>query len=157
VVRRAVRNVMTIVIGVDGARQSARAVEFATRLQPPKGGRLVLVTAAPLMTDPSNPLLPAEIRKNAASGVADINKRRVAEARANLQRLAEGPRAAGWRVDIVVKNAAPLGSLLSAVSQAGADLLVVGATGATQLTRLLLGSVAQGALDRSPVPVLIVR
>jgi nucleotide-binding universal stress UspA family protein len=110
-----------------------------------------------MLSDPSNPLLPSDVRKAAASGVASINKRRVAEASANLQRLAKGPRAAGWRVDIVVTNAAPLRSLLSAVADTGADLLIVGATGASQLRRLLLGSVAQGALDRSPVPVLIVR
>ena len=157
VVRRAVRNVRTIVIGVDGSDQSAHAVEFASRLQPPEGGRIVLVTAAPLMVDPSNPLLPASIRKTAASGVASINKRRIAEARANLQRLAQGLRPSGWRVDVAVTNTAPLQSLLTAVTDAGADLLIVGATGTTQLQRLLLGSVAQGALDRSPVPVLIVR
>jgi len=81
----------------------------------------------------------------------------MAEARANLQRLASGPRAAGWRVDVAITNAAPLRSLLSAITQAGADLLIVGATGASQLRRLLLGSIAQGALDRSPVPVLVVR
>jgi len=157
VVRRAVRNVVNVVIGVDGSEQSARAVEFATRLQPPKGGRILLVTAAPLVSDPSNPLLPADIRRTAASGVASLNRSRMAEARANLQRLASGPRAAGWRVDVAITNAAPLRSLLSAITQAGADLLIVGATGASQLRRLLLGSVAQGALDRSPVPVLVVR
>ena len=157
VVRRAVRNVSTLVIGVDGSEQSARAVEFAARLQPPEGGRILLVTAAPLMSDPSNALLPSDIRRSAASGVASINRSRVAEARANLLRLAKGPRAAGWRVDIAVTNAAPLESLLSAVTRAEADLLIVGATGASQIRRLLLGSVAQSALDRSPVPVLIVR
>ena len=81
----------------------------------------------------------------------------MAEARTNLQQLAKGPRAAGWRVDIAITNAAPLRSLLAAVTQVRADLLIVGVTGASQLRRLLLGSVAQGALDRSPVPVLIVR
>ena len=157
VVRRATRNVSTVVIGVDGSDQSARAVEFVTRLLPPKGGRVVLVTAAPMMSDPSNPLLPSGVRKAAASGVSQINRGRIAEARANLERLAKGPRAAGWQVGISVANDAPLAALLSAVTRSGADLLVVGATGATQLRRLLLGSVAQAALDRSPVPVLIVR
>lgn len=157
VVRRAVRNVSTVVIGVDGSEQSARAVEFAIRLQAPRGGRILLVTAAPPMSDPSNPLLPSAIRKNAASGVANINRRRVAEARANLQRLANGPRAAGWRVDTAITKTAPLESLLAAVAQDRADLLIVGATGASQIRQLLLGSVAQGALDRSPVPVLVVR
>ena len=157
VVRRALRDLHTIVVGVDGSAQSTRAVELAARFQPPKAARMVLVTAAPLMSDPSNPLLPIDIRKSAASGVANINKRRVAEARANLNQLAKRPRAAGWRVDVAVTNAAPLESLLSAVTDSRADLLVVGATGASQLRRLLLGSVAQGALDRSPVPVLVVR
>lgn len=157
VVRRAVRNVRRVVIGIDGSDQSARAVAFATRLEPQPGARMLLVTGAPLMPDPSNPLLPSTIRKAAASGVAEINRRRKAESRANLERLAEAPRAAGWRVDISVTNAAPLRSLLTAVAQANADLLVVGATGASQVRRLLLGSVAQAVLDRSPVPVLLVR
>ena len=157
VVRRAARNISHVVIGVDGSEQSARAVELAARLQPPEGGRISLLTAVPLMSDPSHSLLPHDIRKAAASGVARINRSRMAEARANLHRLARGPRAAGWQVDTAITNGAPLRSLLSAVTQAGSDLLIVGATGASQLSRLLLGSVAQGALDRSPVPVLIVR
>lgn len=157
VVRRAVRSVTSIVIGVDGSVQSARAAAFAAQLPPPEGGRILLVTAAPLMSDPSNPLLPLEIRRSAASGVANINRRRMADARGNLQRLAKELRAAGWRVDIAIPDAAPLHALLSAVTRADADLLIVGATGASRLRRLLLGSVAQGALDRSPVPVLIVR
>jgi nucleotide-binding universal stress UspA family protein len=37
-----------------------------------------------------------------------------------------------------------------------ADLLVVGARGVTGLTHMLLGSVAEGALNRSSVPILIV-
>lgn len=157
VVRRAVRNVSNVVIGVDGSEQSARAVAFATRLQPPRGGRILLLTATPLLSASSNALLPAGIRKTAASDVARFNRRRVTEARAHLQRLATAPRAAGWRVDIAITNAAPLRSLLAAVTRGNADLLILGVTGASQLRRLLLGSVAQGALDRSPVPVLIVR
>ena len=157
VVRGAVRNVRTIVVGVDGSEQSTRAVEFAARLQPPTGARMLLLTAVPLMGDLSHPLLPADIRRSAASGVAKINKGRVADARANLERLATIARAAGWQVDLAIKNAAPLSVLLAAVDESGADLLIVGATGATQLRQALLGSVAQGALDRSPVPVLIVR
>lgn len=157
VVRRAVRNVKSIVIGVDGSEQSARAAAFAAQLPPPKGGRVLLVTAAPMMSDPSNPLLPSQIRRTAASGVANINRRRMADARANLRRLAKELRAAGWRVKVAMPHAAPLQALLSAVANADANLLIVGATGASRLRRLLLGSVAHGALDRSAVPILIVR
>ena len=157
VVKRAVRNIRTLVIGIDGSGQSEHAVDFASRLQPPEGGRILLVTAAPLISNPSPALLPSSIRATAASGVASINRKRVAEARDRLQRLAKGPRAGGWKVDTAVTNDAPLRALLAAVNRSRADLLIVGATGASRLRRLLLGGVAQGALDRSPVPVLIVR
>ena len=43
------------------------------------------------------------------------------------------------------------------VAKERADVLIVGARGVTGLRRLLLGSVAEGALNTSPVPVLIVR
>jgi nucleotide-binding universal stress UspA family protein len=43
-----------------------------------------------------------------------------------------------------------------AARAATADVLVVGARGHNAVERLLLGSVAQGALDRAPMPVLVV-
>lgn len=157
VVRRAVRNVINLVIGIDGSEQSSRAITLAARLTPPSGGRILLVTALPLVSDRSNSLLPSPIRRPAASGVGSINNSGVADARANLETLAKQLRSGGWRVDVATPSAAPLQALVTAVQQADADLLVVGATGASQLSGLLLGGVAQGALDRSPVPVLIVR
>jgi nucleotide-binding universal stress UspA family protein len=51
----------------------------------------------------------------------------------------------------------PLGELLAATHATRADVLVLGARGVGGLERLLLGSVAEGALSRSPVSVLIVR
>lgn len=62
-----------------------------------------------------------------------------------------------WKTQTRVTTLEPLKSLLAAVSDTDANLLVVGARGATGVERLLLGSVAEGSLDRSPVPVLIVR
>jgi nucleotide-binding universal stress UspA family protein len=57
----------------------------------------------------------------------------------------------------VVTDGAPLLELLRVVTVTHADLLVVGATGVSGVSRFLMGSVAEGALNRSPVPVLIVR
>lgn len=47
--------------------------------------------------------------------------------------------------------------ILHAASEHRAGLIVLGDTGRTGLTRLLMGSVAQAVLERSPVPVLVVR
>jgi nucleotide-binding universal stress UspA family protein len=57
---------------------------------------------------------------------------------------------------VELTRGAPLSVLLDAVEGLRADVLVVGARGVTGLTHMLLGSVAEGALNRSPVPILIV-
>lgn len=56
-----------------------------------------------------------------------------------------------------VRVGAPLASLLEAVQEHRADVLILGARATSGLERALLGSVASGALDRSPVPVMLVR
>jgi len=47
--------------------------------------------------------------------------------------------------------------LLEAITRTSADVVVLGARAAGGVERALLGSVADGALNRSPVPVLVVR
>jgi nucleotide-binding universal stress UspA family protein len=56
-----------------------------------------------------------------------------------------------------VRSGLPLPELLAAVRAERADLLVVGARGAGAVTHFLLGSVAESALKRSPVEVLVVK
>ena len=50
-----------------------------------------------------------------------------------------------------------LTELLATVAETKAHVLVVGARGARGFSRVLLGSVAEGSLNHSPVPVLVVR
>ena len=157
VVRRAISSIDAVVIGVDGSEQATRAVGLVARLKAPTGGRVTLVTAADTLVMPSHSLLPSDFRGTLAAEVARTNRRRVAIARAQLDRAANTLKAAGWNTQTRVTTLDPLKSLLAAVTDANANLLVVGARGVTGLERLLLGSVAEGSLDRSPVPVLIVR
>jgi nucleotide-binding universal stress UspA family protein len=51
----------------------------------------------------------------------------------------------------------PLPEVLAAIRAARADTLVLGARGVGGVERLLLGSVAEGALSQAPVPVLLVK
>lgn len=73
--------------------------------------------------------------------------------RSRLAQLEELPHR--FRVEVV-----PDGSVAQAVVDAaerfGADLIVMGTHGRTGLQRVLLGSVAEGVLRRSPVPVVVV-
>jgi len=85
-----------------------------------------------------------------------INHRRLLQSRRKLDAAAGVLRRRGWRVKTQVTLGAPLASLLDAASESRADVLVLGARATSGLARVLLGSVAMGALNRSAVPVLIV-
>jgi nucleotide-binding universal stress UspA family protein len=157
VVRRAISQVQNVVIGFDGSEQAKRAVALVARLQAPSGGRVLLVTAAATLRMPSHSLLPSDTRGKVAAEVARINRRRIATARAQLDSVSGTLRASGWKTQLRVTDDDPLRGLLAAVADTSANLLVVGARGVKGLERILLGSVAEGSLDRSPVPVLVVR
>ena len=106
---------------------------------------------------PSQALAPGGVRATVAAEVKRINAERAARAKKDLASAEATLTRAGWRVRTVVTAGAPLRDLLSTVDSAGADLLVVGARGVSGVRHLLLGSVAEGALNRCPVPVLVVR
>lgn len=157
VVRRARREFRRVVIGLDGSSNAARALEFLAALAPPRGGHVTLLRVVDMMHVPTQGLAPAGTRATVAAEVARINAERRAAARKDLSRAAKALSSAGWDVEQVVTGGAPLRDLLAMVAKVHADVLVVGARSATGLRHLLLGSVAEGALNASPVPVLIVR
>ena len=63
----------------------------------------------------------------------------------------------GWRTRTQLRTCEPLRELMAAVGTADPHLLVVGARGTSGVRQLLLGSVAEGVLNRSPCPVLLAR
>jgi nucleotide-binding universal stress UspA family protein len=154
VVRRAVR-ARRIVVGLDGSAMSKRAVAFVGSLAAPAGGRVVLVTAVERMAVPSQALVPGA--RAVAREVKRTNVRRGRAAMRELNRAAAQLQRAGWSTRTALTSGEPLRDLLRAVASARPQLLVVGARGTSGVRHLLLGSVAAGALNRSPVPVLIAR
>jgi nucleotide-binding universal stress UspA family protein len=154
VVRRSLR-VRRIVVGLDGSPTAKRALAFVAGLVPPTDGRVILVTAVIMMPAPSRALVPGAAA--VASEVKRTNARREKAAMRELNRAAARLARAGWQTRTVRTRGEPLRDLLGTVASGRAHLLVVGARGTSGLDRLLLGSVAEGALDRSLVPVLIAR
>ncbi|MFN3286208.1 MAG: universal stress protein [bacterium] len=73
--------------------------------------------------------------------------------RSRLAQLQEVP--ARFSVE-VVPDGRVAQAIVDAAERFGADLIVMGTHGRTGLQRVLLGSVAEGVLRRSPVPVVVV-
>jgi nucleotide-binding universal stress UspA family protein len=145
------------VLGVDGSPNAQRAVAYVADLTPPPGGRVTVVRVVPREGISLRPPLPPAAMAIARSRVAVLNAERARAARRELEEVARLLRRAGWRVQLRVRLGAPLEELLGAVRAARGQVLVLGARGVSGLRRLLLGSVAEGALTHAPGSVLIVR
>jgi nucleotide-binding universal stress UspA family protein len=157
VVRGRPRRFKRLVVGIDGSRESCRAVSFLSRLAAPRGGRVLVVRVVEPARPPSGALVPSSVRGLATRHVATLNARALRTARAQARTATAALEGAGWRARATVRLGQPLPELAEAVAEARAGLLVLGARGTGGIERLLLGSVAEGALDRARVSVLIAR
>lgn len=154
VVRRSTR-VRRIVVAFDGSAMAKRALAFVGRLTPPPHGRVVLAHAVELMPVPSRTFVPGA--RIVVREVKRTNTRRGKAALRALEQAAAALERGGWQTSTVLTSGEPLRDLLRTVASTRAQLLVVGARGTSGARYLLLGSVAEGALNRCPVPVLVAR
>jgi nucleotide-binding universal stress UspA family protein len=146
-----------VVLGVDGSPHARRAVELLARLAPKAGNQLTVVHVVEPIRLPSLGPAPAAVR-SAVQAQADATVAEgVAAARREVEAAARRVGRTGWRTRTQVPLGAPLDELLAAVRGARGDLLALGARGVGGVERLLLGSVAEGAVGRAPVSVLVVR
>jgi nucleotide-binding universal stress UspA family protein len=157
VVRGRVRRVTRVVLGFDGSRSARHATALLSALEVPRGVQVTIVRVLEEARLPSLALLPASARQAIAAQAAAANAAERNKATRETRAAAAELRGAGFKVEIVLRTGAPLDELLAATKRARAQLLVLGARGHSRVERLLLGSVAEGALHRSPVSVLVVR
>jgi nucleotide-binding universal stress UspA family protein len=155
--RRPTAPMRNIVLAFDGSPNARRAVSLLAKLSPPRDGRVTLVDAVELLTPTSAGPTAAGIRGSVARGLKRINAERSKAAMSALNRAAQELTRSGWRTRIALRTGEPLRELIDTVHTSRAELLVVGARGTSGVRRLLLGSVAEGVLSWSPVPVLLAR
>ena len=140
---------MKILLPVDGSEPALEAVRHALHLQR-EGLRacFVLVTvqdptyAYEMMLAPSADVL------ERVTGVVGARALKSAEA------LFE---AAGSAYEREIGSGDPAQTLLEIAQRCGCDAIVMGARGRGALQSVLLGSVSQAVLQRSPLPVTIVK
>ena len=140
-----------VLVGTDGSDSSYRAVDRAAEIARDTAATLVIVCAY-------EPATPREVA--AAGDVLGDEAFSVvgsAPAEETLRTAAERAAARGaGKIERVAVAGEPVKSLVSALEEHRADLLVVGNRGLNTLAGRLLGSVPAAVSRRSPCDVLIV-
>jgi nucleotide-binding universal stress UspA family protein len=135
----------TIVVPLDGSPLAERALDTATALSIPTAARLVLVRV--------------EISYSLAD-IPDDQPRAVAVQRAEhyLAEIEARLIGRGFIVqsDVRCAGRAPE-AIVAAATEHAADMIVMTSHGRTGPTHLLFGSVAEGVVAHSPIPVLVER
>ena len=157
VVRQRPRRVRRIVIGFDASPNAQRAVQLVAKLVAPPDGRVTLISVTEVLAPSSYGPAIGGIRSTIAREVRRINAERAQEAMKALNHAAAELKRSGWRTRTQLRSGEPLRELMAGASNADPQLVIVGARGTTGVRHLLLGSVAEGVLNRSTVPVLLAR
>jgi nucleotide-binding universal stress UspA family protein len=73
-----------------------------------------------------------------------------------LERFTEPLKESGIAFDVAIEEGTPAHTIIEAATREGADLLVMGTQGRGGVEKILLGSVTEKVLRRSPCPLLVV-
>ena len=143
----------TLLVATDGSHAAEKAVEYAVEFAKDRDSRLIICTVTSekmvrLQSSEPNP-------PNVDISLQDAGDRISTEALARAEKLA---RAAGvnYELDeIYGKNVAA--AIAKEALAVGAEHIVIGSTGQTQLATCVLGSVAQNVVHYAHCPVTVVR
>ena len=141
--------VRTILVPLDFSAHADGILEWASHLAEEHGSRLVLLHAHHL---------PVDFQQLEGTYLPDDFWIQVkADAAATLERYAEDLRNRGLTVETVVREGYPVTVIEDEAAAVGADLIVIGTRGHGGLKHLLLGSIAERVVQKSPCPVLTVK
>lgn len=133
----------TLLVPLDGSVVAEQALPHARRLAQQTGADLLLVRAAPYHHDPARPISPLRVTAREAEAYLQALQFRLAD-----QHL---------HVRIKVLQTDPVRAITFAALRHAADLIAMSTHGYSGLQRLLLGSVADAVVHRTPKPVFLVR
>jgi nucleotide-binding universal stress UspA family protein len=140
--------VRELLVPVDFSDASARALETAIGLARKFRARLHLLHCYPVYPLPHTDGVPLP------EGL-DRDLRRAAQQR--LSEWGEKANAAGVSVVEHLSPDPPVDAIVELAEEIGADWIVMGTRGLTGLRHVLLGSVAERAIQHAPCPVLSVK
>jgi nucleotide-binding universal stress UspA family protein len=144
----------TILVATDGSEDSDAAVEAALDLAHDTSGRLLVLSVVPEAHGDAQ-----EERSGgdaAAEPPARDEDEEVIEANDLTNDVVD--HAVEWGIEAtpLVWEGEPADAILAAAASEGADMIVIGSSDKSGVGRMLLGSVTDDVIRRSPVPVLVV-
>lgn len=86
----------------------------------------------------------------------DVREDQLQSEKAQLREMADKVRASGVEAAAFMKEAPVVAGIMEFADHHDADVIVVGSHGHGALARLLLGSIAEGVVRQSKIPVLVV-
>jgi nucleotide-binding universal stress UspA family protein len=131
-----------IVVPLDGSLTAEAVLPFVRRFLHRTDSEIILVRA----------VIPAPVEN--AIMIADAA---LGAARAYVKEVQERLDREGVRVKSAVHVGSAIGIILDTVDEERATMIAMATHGATGLKRILMGSVAEAVLRKSPVPVFVVR
>src|SRR5215472_2641277 len=154
-----------MLVGLDGSPLGERTLPYAEALARAAGASVCLVQVVPLSDErerlqEENPrLLPYMVAVPGAPPATEKVEERAARHGATryVDAIATRLGAAGVPTEAVVVRGEPAAALAAEAIQRRADLVLLSTHGRSGLGRWVFGSVAEGVLARSDVPVLLVR
>lgn len=137
-----------VLVPLDGSPQSWEALEAAIDLHPT--ARITLLTVI-------NPIEAGSSHRTVVPGSADGWFD--AEQAAAKERFQEAEKKipSDRALETAVRVGRPSRVIVEFAEETGIDAIVIGSHGRSGISRILLGSVAEKVLRRSPVPVTVVR
>jgi nucleotide-binding universal stress UspA family protein len=142
-------DVRHILVPVDFSENTPAVLDWAAHLAEEHGSAVTLLHAYHL---------PVEFQQlEGAYLPQDFWASVKSEAEQNLSRYAEPLRARGLTVELIVREGYPATVIEEEAIEQRADLIVIGTRGLSGLKHLLLGSIAERVVQKSPCPVLTVK
>jgi len=144
---------MKILLAVDGSENSQFAIEQVIRRPWPSGSvvRLILV-CRPF---PYSPFVDPGLSEEAVKFDENMRERGSKDADCAARLIRD--KAPGLKVEVEVLQGSPEKMIIEEAERWGADLIMVGSHGYSQIHRFLLGSVAQSVVLHAPCSVEVVR
>lgn len=145
--------VTRVLVPIDGSEMAERALEYAVEEHPDATLHLLHATDFGAAGYTGTPGAPAEVSSEEWSEVAEEQAKTILEtARQRAEELDQGV-----TVATEMEVGEPARSIVETAERKEVDHIVIGSHGREGLSRVLLGSVAETVVRRSPVPVTVVR